>query len=207
MRFQILATLLAAPLTLAGCGGGSVFDPPITAQMPNVAADSGYAYASGSFYTTDSGYPIRLGDIGTNVQRRGLLRFNLASIPAGATIEDAELRIGQYNITGNPYGTLGDVTVDHVAMGVAFDGPDFSGGTLASNIGILSTASSLEEKSLNVTQRVIDDLNAGRSTTDFRLRFQLATDSDGAIDAAELNNAFDIGANGQIPRLIVRYRD
>ncbi|MCA9313995.1 MAG: hypothetical protein H6806_01875 [Planctomycetes bacterium] len=206
MRFQILATLIAASLPLAGCGGGSIFDPPVTAQMPNVADESGYAYANGLFYTTDNGFPIRLGDVSSNTQRRGLLRFDLSSIPAGAEIEDAELRIGQYSITSGPYSTLGDVTVDHVSMGVHFDGPDFAGGTLASNIGILSTNTALEEKSLNVKQRVINDLNAGRSTSDFRLRFQLVTDSDNVMDEAEFNNAFDIGGNGQIPRLIVRYR-
>jgi len=206
MRFHLMTLILTAPFALAGCGAGSVFDPPIVASMPNVETQSGFTYSGGPLFTSDGAYAIRVGDSGGNDARRGFLRFDLSSIPAGATIEDAELRIGQYSVVGTPYTSLGAVLVDHVTMGVNFDAADWGAAALAPNIGTLSSDSTLQEKSLNVTSRVLDDLNDGRTTSDFRLRFALTTDFDGANDYAEFNDLDDTAGNGQIPQLIVSYR-
>ena len=117
---------------------------------------------------------------------RGILTFDISSIPAGATIISAELVANQFQVNGDPYFNLGQVLVDHIEMGptmlgAAYD--DFTvGGTAGLEIGTLSANANLGIKSVDITGAVERDVSAGLPRTQLRLRFQVENSGDAQID-------------------------
>jgi DNA-binding beta-propeller fold protein YncE len=104
---------------------------------------------------------------------RQLYSFGIVSIPASATITSATLRLYQCDVAGAPYAHLGNVIVDHVNYGAALSASAYSGATVSSNIGTLSTTASLGYRSLDVKTRVQADMTAARVRSQFRLQFSL----------------------------------
>lgn len=116
-----------------------------------------------------------------NTTAKGFVGFDISSI-AGRTAVSATLRVYQANIYGGtPYTDLGNILVDHVNFGSSLDSGDYSAGALTSNIGTISNNSTLEWKTLDVSSYVQADINAGRTSSQFRFRFYPNdTDSDGS---------------------------
>ena len=139
---------------------------------------------------------------------RQLYSFDLSTIPGGATLVTVNLRLYQAGVSGDPYGELGDVIVDHVAYGSALDGSDYAGGTLSASIGTLSTTSDVEYKNLDVTDELVADLAAGRPRSQFRIRFSPADGNDyGNSDLALFTDqelSCCVGVTQQ-PKLVVTY--
>ena len=97
--------------------------------------------------------------------------FSLQSIPSDARVLRAELRIYQAAVTGDPYGKLGNVVVDHVDY-IGRAGIDsYDGQNLCPDVGVISTNAVLETKTLDVTNQVQEDLAFGATWSQFRLRF------------------------------------
>src|SRR5262249_27872275 len=115
----------------------------------------------------------------TNVFSRVLVSFQLPALPTGATLTKAVMSGTQESVSGMVYATLGAVKAQHVtftALGPAFNAPPLF------DIGDYSTNATLEVKSIEVTDRVIDDYansiaRSGRSQ--YRLLFAVGTNNDG----------------------------
>lgn len=131
------------------------------ARSDNTASDSG----SPAIGDKDSSLP--------NVGWRQLYSFNIASIPATATIMSATLRLYQCDVAGLPYTRLGNVLVDQVNYGNSLSAGVYNGMTVVSNIGTLSTDPGLGYRIMGVTTRVQNDLVAARTASQYRLRFSL----------------------------------
>lgn len=197
------APIVAAGL-LTGCGGGGLTGgaPDVVVNAPSTL--DGYVTSAGGVLTTAS-TGVAVGDNAGNDGRRGFLRFSLGAIPPGATITSAVLRVAQANVSGIPYPVLGSLHVDHVDIGLALDGADYAAPALSFDIGTLSTDPTLTLRSLDVTGRVLADRAALRTTSDFRLRFNLGTDGDSFEDSTHLEDLENSQGTGQAPVLVITY--
>ena len=114
------------------------------------------------------------------------------------------MTVHQHGTVGHPYTNLGALGVDHVAMGPALDLSDFQANTLQEKIGILSNSPLPGWRNLNVTAQVQADVDAGRETTDYRLRFPMS--KNGGVDRAYFNGAEDFWGTGKVPLLFLTYK-
>jgi len=152
----------------------------------------------GSFTCAETGNQICIGDgsVAANAFYRALLSFDLGVIPAAAqTLSRARLQLAVVAVAGQPFATLGAIELEHVefaAIGVgAFDVAPLAA------LGVLATAAAAGENlGSDVLDAVQDDL-LDDGLSQFRLRFQVGTDSDDTPDFVTLaRNA---------PRLSVTY--
>jgi hypothetical protein len=141
------------------------------------------------------------------VSTRAVVGFNLvtAGIPPGATIQTATLALQQGAGAGTPYADLGNMLVDHVDLGAAIDASDYGANTLLSGFGVFSTDAAFVVKSLEVGARVQADVTAGRTFSDFRLRFATNSNGDGSDDYTQFVDTEDAFNQGQSPLLTVTY--
>lgn len=155
----------------------------------------------------DTGQGVSAGDADSNVSIRGFAGFDISSIQ-GKTILSATLRFYQVSaaMIGAPYVDLGSVIVDHVTFGSSLDVSDHSGGTLTGNIGTISTNATTEFKTLDVIGFVQADINAGRTSSQYRTRFTTDTNSDNGQDSNGFEDAENSGSTGNRPELVVTYR-
>ncbi|HXF95582.1 MAG TPA: DNRLRE domain-containing protein [Gemmatimonadales bacterium] len=200
---------LACELGEDESGGGPGLGPEQTVTLSSTDTLDGWVRDDGN--GSSSGTQLIVGDLvvsGADRGYRGFYSFDLSAIPAGATITSATLRAYQFNLTGNPYGELGSVIVDHVDYGATLGTlEDYGGGTLAANIGTLSTNATFEYKALAVTARVQGDLTAGRPRAQFRLRFSNGDDSnDNSPDFVQFCDA-ECFVPANVPQLVVKYRE
>lgn len=143
---------------------------------------------------------------GTQLVARGFLSFDLASIPAGATIESVRLEFYQLQIVGDPYQTLGNLALDHVDYGSsleasAYDRPALHSAVLAQMVMPNSWYILADP---TITLWVEENLTAGRGRLQLRLRFAQETDSDQDRDLVVLTSGE--GPADQAPRLTIVYR-
>lgn len=199
----VIALGLLTSIGLAACGGSSNNQTPGSASITSTAALDGWVTSAGGFDATGGGAAV--GDTSGNDTAAQIFSFSLAGIPAGATITDAVLRIRQHSQIGTPYGTLGDVVVDHFDMGLDLDATDFAGGTILAGFGTLSTDGTQEYKEIGVAARVQADVTAGRTKSDFRVRFAVATDNDNGFDVTRFENGNDEYGTGDLPILEVTW--
>lgn len=202
--------LLLTLLTLAGCGGsgggGSGPSGPLTVVISSTNARDGNIRSNGAVLIV----AMFVGDIDaitSGVSQRAVVGFDLvgAGIPPGATIQTATLSLQQGGSGGTPYTDLGNVLIDHVALGAAIDAADYSGNTLLSAFGVFSTDNAFDVRSLEVGARVQADVTAGRSFSDFRLRFATDTNLDGGSDYTQFGDSEGTVPFGPNPTLTVTY--
>lgn len=121
-------------------------------------------------YENDSA-GIMIGDVGGpppfTPYQRGFVGFDISSL-VGRTVVSATLNLYQVGTEGAPY-TLGQLTIDHVNFQSSLDATDFGGGSIADNIGTISTDANPGWKTCNVTTQVQNDLSAGRTSSQYRL--------------------------------------
>ncbi|MDJ0976067.1 MAG: hypothetical protein QNJ98_16530 [Planctomycetota bacterium] len=208
-----LATVLICACLLPACGGGSSGGPADTQLLATPSLD-GYVSQGGislpglnvqtaGFGRAGSGGVCSLGTPPSCLQLRQFYVFDRPALPAGATIVSARLFVYQESIEGDPYTELGRLLADHVDIGGTLSESDFDGGTLSSDIGTLSTDSTLEYKTLDVTAAVEADALAGRDTSAFRLRFLRG--ANGSRASAMLTTIEDLNATGRLPLLEITY--
>ena len=137
---------------------------------------------------------------------RTFMRFDLSTIPAGATIVGASLRVIQEDVVGAPYTTLGpNLYVDHVLLGDAPDAGDYRGNTLQERLAIVSSSPALGERIVDVTAAVEVDRAQGRNTSDFRFRFDQEGTSGSSTQQVWLADP-DFGASAdEEPTLTITY--
>ena len=138
---------------------------------------------------------------------RGFLSFDLSEIPAGATIESAELRFYQKEIEGSPYQKLGNLVLEHVYYGTSFDESAYDAPALGT--AVLELQSSPEAwyilSDLTIADWVQSSLAADLSRQQFRLQFSQETDGDGQEDWIAIEDGGSILGSPQAPRLILIY--
>ena len=154
----------------------------ITMEFVPEAVDSGYVVGDG-FIHTDNDFLV--GDSPSDDWFRSLLSFDIVALPSAVVAwNSATLTIEQADDTfGAPYSTLGDVHVHDegyaaVTLGAASSvGPD---------LGEFSADGVPGPKSADVTDAVEADYLGG--VTQFMLKFQSDTDSDGALDSVRFRD-------------------
>lgn len=192
----------------AACGGGSslVWEDHDRTYLSLDDRD-GFVLSDGTAETLGGGPAIGDADLFVNgLAGCVIYSFETGGISDDAVVESATLRVYQESVQGSPYTDLGDLVVDHVQIGSGLDGADYGGGTLASNVGTLSTTPALAWKTVDVTALVQADVTAGRLYTEFRLRFTTPSDTDNALDLVGVNDGADSLGSSHVPELVVSYR-
>jgi hypothetical protein len=166
---------LCAVFALAGCGAP-------TEAIESTAALDGYVTASGAVLAGEAG--MSAGDSSGNNSARMFVSFPLDAIPAGSEIQGAVLELRQIEVRGTPYADLGPLLVDHMDFGARLDAGDYGAAALSAAFAEVSSDVALEPRTLDVKREVEADLTARRARSQFRLRFDVATDNDGKPDFA-----------------------
>lgn len=209
------AIALTAALVLTACGGSgglSIGPQDQEIGIPANAFRTGYVKNTGDVYTQANALLIRVGDYTNNSDyARGFVSFPISGLPAGATILEANLYIGQEAVNGNPFADLGgQVRVDHMDLGAALDAGDFwiaSASVITNSIGVISLDPTLEQKGVVVTAEVQADYAAARNNSEFRFRFSPSKSNDGEADDVRFNTPNDLGGSGFVPMLVIRYEE
>ena len=135
---------------------------------------------------------------------RGFVSFSVPSEVAGKIIDQATLRLYQYQVSGTPYASGNKLIIDHLDYGSELASDDYDRSPISSNIGALTDSPVVEWKDFSVTSAISSDVTAGHSRSQFRLRFSTETDSDSSEDVAYFysNNS---GSNTYPPQLVIKY--
>lgn len=148
---------------------------------------------------------IRVGR-NANLVTRGFVSFDLSSIPEGAKISKATLRLYQVKVFGNPYKAGGSLKVDHLTYGDSLDDSDYGMAALSASFVTLNTNPGMGWKEGDVTDRVRDDLSNARSRSQFRIHFNTeTTGGDSTGDFVFFEAAENSMGTGNTPQLVVNY--
>jgi hypothetical protein len=135
-----------ASATTQAAGGTTVTLYSIGAEDGNIL-ESGENTTVGGMVGSSASNDIHAGDGSANKQYRSILSFDTSSLPDGATIQSATLRLSRSNITGtSPFSWGGQCRID-IRNG-AFDGnaalavADFQATASATNVAQMSNAAS-----------------------------------------------------------------
>ena len=209
-RLNLAATVAAAAaLVITGACKKNPTSPATTTTLLSSAAFDGFVGSNGAAVSAGGSPVTGDGDaVLPGVGFRQFFSFDLSSIPNNATIESANLQLFQAQVQGTPYGSLGNVIVDRTDLGIALDAADYSGGTLTSNLGTLSTTTTIEYKNLDVTNAVKADKTANKPRAEFRIRWSTSdSNNNGVTDRAVFTDAEDSCCSvSRPPQLVVTYR-
>lgn len=170
--------------------------------ITSTASLDGFESSNGGGNTT---LDIRAGR-NSNLVTRGFVSFDLGSIPAGAVIEKATLRLYQKSVIGNPYGVGGSLKLDHLDYGSSFENGDYSAASLSSSFATLTSNAATEYKDVDVTDQVKSDLAASRSRSQYRAHFAVESiGGDVTGDFAYFESADNSLGTGSTPQLVIKY--
>ena len=152
---------------------------------------------------------IASGDDSGNDELKGIVHFDISSIPAGAIIDSATFRVYYYGYNTPPTALPGDAKVDHILSTTGnLTVGDFDSIALSSNIGQLVTTANRatypEWRTLDVTTELQDDIDNSRSYSSYRSYISEGTDSDGVSDAYYFRE-WDYDSGSSAPELVVSY--
>ncbi len=214
-RFTCLFVACLLSLLLPACGGGggegAAASGPGASTIVSNAAQDGYLTAIDTTTSPQRNVVngIGVGDNDRFARRRsvrGFVSFDLGGLPPGARITSATLRVYQTSTVGSPYTKLGDIRADHVDYGGALDYGEFTTPFLGSStVGVISRDASLGWKELDVTDRVIADLEAGRTRSQYRLRFLPLYSGDATNDWALFEDGEMSQGTSNAPLLAVEF--
>ncbi|MGH7339439.1 MAG: DNRLRE domain-containing protein [Candidatus Rokuibacteriota bacterium] len=198
--------------------GGFTAGGPTTVTFTSVASQDGYVLessetsnAGGSGSSTSTGTSaLRAGDATQDRQYKGFVSFNTSSIPDGATIVSATLRLRRGTVAGtNPFGTHGTCWADVQTGG-------FSGSTTLQTGDFQAAATAVQAASLTNAPNNLDwsegGLNAAglaainkSGTTQLRVYFALGDNDDGGTDYIGWYSGDNATAANR-PQLVVTYQ-
>ncbi|OGM28502.1 hypothetical protein A2962_00820 [Candidatus Woesebacteria bacterium RIFCSPLOWO2_01_FULL_39_61] len=141
-----------------------------------------------------------------NLVTRGFVSFSLNDLPSGINIEEANLRLYQTKVIGNPYSAGGGLKVDHLTYGNSLDDTDYGMAALVSNLATIATSNVIGWKDTDITMAVRNDVENGRSQSQFRIHF--TTENTGGTligDFAYFEAAEDSQGTGYTPQLVIKY--
>jgi hypothetical protein len=204
--------LLSTALLLAACGsdGDNGMTPGVehTDTLVATASLDGFVTSTGTADVNGGGPAVGdLDGVTQGLNARQFYSFDLSGIASQATVVDATVRLFQARVIGTPYASHGEVVLDHVDYGSSLDVGDFGGGTLTAAIAVLATQPDTAYHAADVSGEVQADLEAGRSRTQYRLRFSLqGSDGDMANDIVVFSDSEESAGAGAPPQLIITYR-
>jgi hypothetical protein len=138
---------------------------------------------------------------------RGFMSFDISGIPAGATIDNVELRFYQSKVTGNPYGNLVSLVLEQVSYGSSLD--DAAYNALATNSLSLDPLKNAGQwymiADASLVRWVQNDVAADQSRFQVRLRFSIETDGDGLEDWIAIQPGGSFLGSSKAPVLVVTY--
>lgn len=153
----------------------------------------------------NAGVDIRSGR-NVNLVTRGFVSFDLSSLPSGAKVQKATLRLYQYEIIGSPYGTGGSLKIDHLDYGDSLGDEDYSSSSISTSFATLTTNATIEWKDATVTDQVKNDIAGNRTRSQFRVHFQIETIGGDALgDFTKFESAENTGGTGNLPQLVIEY--
>ncbi len=158
----------------------------MTAELPRYAplTDSRTSSNASAPGTSDIEYA---GDTNGNLGVRILVSFESPELPAGAEVVSATLSGEQTAASANIFNSLGGgLEAAHVRFAQLTSA--YGAGSLGST-GVFTNSTADGTRSLAVTAAVQDDLADGADYSQFRLELPLATDSDGAYDTVQFDEA------------------
>lgn len=168
---------------------------PVTATFTSVGTQDGYVVESGE--TTNLGgsadnndtnaSAIRVGDTQQDRQQKGVVSFDTSSIPDGATIQSATVRLRRGSVTGtSPFDTHGSCLADIVNGGfggsTALAAGDFQAAATATGVATMTNPTvngALSEGALNAAGLAAINKTG---TTQFRIYFTLDDNDDTGND-------------------------
>ena len=168
---------------------------PKTLTLAATAALDGWRASNGG---SNWDYPYIQAGHNSTLTERGFESFDISSIPSGAVIDSATMRLYQSEVVGNPYSS--SLIVDHVNYGTSTSATPYDGSPIATNIGTLTTNSVVEWKDIVVTDSVKNDISNSRTRAQFSIRF--ATEATGVDAWARFTSA---DGSGNTPQLVIRY--
>jgi outer membrane biosynthesis protein TonB len=186
--------------------------PPadVTVTLYGQAALDGFQANNGGGNTSADirfGNGIMVGSPSYELVTRGFMSFDLSGIPASADVKSIELRFFQAQVTGDPYGKLGNPLLKHVDYGSSLENADYNGPELAS--AILSPRTSAGQWYIITSSTLADwieqDLAAGRTRFQGRLQFSTETDGDGIQDSVSIESGDNALGTGNLPTLTFTY--
>jgi hypothetical protein len=142
-------------------------------------------WRSDDIYGTDSCAPgganICVGDssFGPNASYRGFLSYDLSALAAALELTQATLEIPVASILGTPFTGLGPLGLEHTSFTAI--APEAFLASASPSIASAASAQAGTALSLDVLAAVQADL-AGGGLSQYRLRFQTASDADAATD-------------------------
>jgi hypothetical protein len=164
----------------------------------------------GSNSTGAGNRPIRAGDDRRDRQWRSVVSFDTSSIPDGATIVSATLRLRRGRLTGaNPFATFGSCFVDVQSGGfsgnTALQNGDFEAAATASQAATLTNAPADGDWSEGVLDASGLSAVNKTGTTQLRIYFQLDDNDNGSDDYMGYYSG-DSGNTANHPQLVVTYQ-
>lgn len=137
---------------------------------------------------------------------RGFVSFSLDDLPSGIDIKEASLRLFQTKVVGNPFAYGGSIKVDHLTYGNSLDDTDYGLAALTTNAAALPTTASVGWKETNVTQSVKDDIENGRSFSQFRIHFNVENTGENSTgDFIYFESSENYQGTGYVPQLVIKY--
>jgi hypothetical protein len=211
-----LVVLAPATAALSACSlGSSTSSNQLTGHgVDTIQAVFGYTGTvvtkSGSYGFADSS-DIAVGDLdalNAGETQRGFVTFDISAL-SGDSAKSASLRVYECAVIGDPFSSLGSVVVDHVTPGTPPGSSQYTGSTLASDIGTIAPDATIGFRYLTVTSAVESDVAAKDTYSQFRLRFSTEDgNNNGANDYVDFNTSVSGDCTGNAsnaPILIVTY--
>ena len=191
---------------------------PTTVTFTSIGGEDGWVRESnetsnvgGASNSTGAGArPIRPGDASNDRQYKSILSFDTSSIPAGATIQSATVRLRRGTVRGSDPFTSGfgqcriDVNNGGFNGNTALENADFQATATAPDAGTLSAPASngdWSEGSLNAAGLAAINTSG---TTQVRVYFDLDDNDDGGEDVMGYYSG-DNGTAANHPQLVVTY--
>lgn len=182
---------------------------PETIILKSEGALDGYWLNDGSGSTTG---PILVGNgnliepVGELVAR-GFMSFDVSGIPAGATVDSVELRFYQKELTGDPYGKLGNLVLEQVDYGANLGDSAYNTPALQSALLDMQTTPKSWYILADPTIKswVQANLDAERPRFQLRLQFRQETDADGQEDWVSIEAGGGVLGSRNSPELTITY--
>lgn len=207
-----LTLALASALLLAACGnGGSTGDETQTLELRPDPARSGsveQALDDSRTVRPEIAFGFAASPLPNRApESRAFVTFPLDDLPAGATIESAELVLPIAAVTGNPFSLPRDPVAQCLALGAGLDPSDFDA---APEHGFswplarqLMTQPELQQR-VNVTTAVRDDFGLGRDATTFRLNWDIPLGSSPSLTEDVRIEIADLAAQPDKPLIEIK---